>query len=161
MNFETHLKLEHVRFVWFQLLRNCFFVLIDFFFQGTLCYLVQNVTWQMIDPLCPSLNISSQECGGGRETGFSNLTCLTCLLFASPALCPPPSHTGSIKTKSVSSEREIAFHLPGQWTYTQLLFESGNNRKVGKICVGPWHDLVSFVEAITSRRGLKKKKSMT
>ena len=44
MNFETHLNLEHVRFVWFQLLRNCFFVLIDIFFQGTLCYLVQNVT---------------------------------------------------------------------------------------------------------------------
>lgn len=38
MNFETylnmeHVRLEHVRFAWFQLLRNCFYVLIDIFFS--------------------------------------------------------------------------------------------------------------------------------
>ena len=32
----------------FQLLRNCFFVLIDIFFPESVCYLVQNVTWQML-----------------------------------------------------------------------------------------------------------------
>lgn len=30
-NFETYLNIEYVRLVWLQMLRNCFFVLIDIF----------------------------------------------------------------------------------------------------------------------------------
>lgn len=42
-NFETYLNMEDVKFVWFQMLRNSFFVLIDFFFKKHY-YLVQTVT---------------------------------------------------------------------------------------------------------------------
>lgn len=91
-----------------------------------------------LDLHCPSLNTSSRECGGRRETGFSNLpTCLTCPSFASPALCPLPSHTGLLKTRSLSSEGKTPFHL-------QLFIIEGQSPRRG----GCWAKaaLLSFQE---------------